>query len=668
MTSAFAKASASAKATADKSADKDRAANYRPDIDGLRAVAVAVVVVYHAFPLMLPGGFVGVDVFFVISGYLISRLILDALGKSRFSFAHFYARRMRRIFPALAVVLAAVSIAGWFVLYADDYQRLGRHVAAGAAFASNFVLWSESSYFDTTAVELKPLLHLWSLGIEEQFYLVWPLLLVFAARWRRGPLAMTLLVGTASFLVAIWTVRIDRTPAFYAPWTRFWELLAGATLACIDADVELRNLLSRVTARPWVSNVLAIAGTLMIAAGVMLIHSTRVFPGLWVLLPVTGTFCLLVAGDEAFINRRVLSLRPVVWVGLISYPLYLWHWPLLSFARLITTGPPRVLIRLGLVAASVELAWLTYRLIEWPIRFGTRRRTVVPILATSMVALFAFGLATNVSGGFIDRRINRDDAARIVDYYERMRRRGLHAAYRAECDFMDWVTERARTELDSSCTAPGQERTYLLWGDSFAQALSLGLREQLPPGTALAQVATSACAAAVENFDMSVRDGRCEKANRYAMDAIRRLRPSLVILAQSGGHTVIDWPKIAARALELGAGHVLVAGPFPLWRPGLPAIIGEHHLTDRVEYVRIGLDESLFANDRALAAKLSGLPNLTYVSLLDHLCRDDACLGRIPGEGDLDLMALDFGHLTPKGSTYVGRAVFKPYLDRAVAR
>jgi hypothetical protein len=358
----------------------------------------------------------------------------------------------------------------------------------------------------------------------------------------------------------------------------------------------------------------------------------------------------------------------VVWVGLISYPLYLWHWPLLSFARLMMTDTPRVLVRLGLVAASVVLAWLTYRLIEWPVRFGTRRRTVVPILATSMVALFAFGLATTVAGGFIDRPINRDDAARIVDYYERMRRRGLHAAYRAECDFMDWVTERARTELDRSCTAPGQERTYLLWGDSFAQALSLGLREQLPPGTALAQVATSACAAAVENFDMSVRDGRCEKANRYAMDAIRRLRPSLVILAQSGGHTVIDWPKIAARALELGAGHVIVVGPFPLWRPGLPAIIGQHHLTDRAEYVRTGLDQNLFANDRELSAKLSGVPDVTYVSLLDQLCRDGGCLGRVPGEGDLDLMALDFGHLTPKGSAYVGRTVFKPYLDRAAAR
>jgi peptidoglycan/LPS O-acetylase OafA/YrhL len=667
MTAAFAGASA----------DKDRAAHYRPDIDGLRAVAVAVVVAYHAFPLLLPGGFVGVDIFFVISGYLISGIILGALAEGRFSFAHFYARRIRRIFPALAVVLAAVLIGGWFVLYADDYQRLGRHVAAGAAFASNFVLWRESSYFDT-AVELKPLLHLWSLGIEEQFYLAWPVMLVAASRWRlgprgiggvgRGPLALTLAIGTASFLIAIWTVRIDRTPAFYAPWNRFWELLAGATLACIEADAALATFLARVTARPFVPNVLAIAGALMIVAGVILIDSTRVFPGLWVLLPVAGTFFLLVAGDRAWVNRRILALRPVVWVGLISYPLYLWHWPLLSFTRLMMSGTPPALIRLGLVAASVVLAWLTYRAIEWPVRFGSRRRTVVPILATSMVGLFAFGLATTVSGGFIDRRINRDDAARIIDYYQRMRRGELHEAYRDECDFMEWKTERVRTELDPSCTAAGRERTFLLWGDSFAQALSLGIREQLPPGSSLAQITTSACGVAVDNFDMSVRDARCEKANVYAMDAIRRLRPAVVILAQSGGHTVTDWPKIAARALQLGAGHVLVVGPFPLWWPGLPAIVGEHHLRDRAEYVRIGLDQSLFANDRQLAAKLSGLPNVAYVSLLDQLCRDGACLARVPGESDLDLMVLDFGHLTPKGSSYVGRTVFKPYLDRATPR
>jgi peptidoglycan/LPS O-acetylase OafA/YrhL len=654
-------------ASANAAPDNDRAARYRPDIDGLRAVAVAVVVVYHAFPLLLPGGFVGVDVFFVISGYLISGIILGALGEDRFSFGRFYARRMRRIFPALAVVLAAVLIAGWFVLYADDYQGLGRHVAAGAAFSSNFVLWQESSYFDP-AVELKPLLHLWSLGIEEQFYLAWPLLLVVAARWRRGPLAMTLAIGTASFLIAIWTVRIDRTPAFYAPWSRFWELLAGAILACIEADAELRGLLARLTSRPIVSNSLAIAGGLMIAAAVVVIDSTRVFPGLWVLLPVVGTYFLLAAGEHAWVNRRLLSLRPVVWVGLISYPLYLWHWPLLSFARIMTPGTTPATLVVTLVAVSVVLAWMTYRLLEWPVRFGPRRRMMVPLLATSMTALFAFGLATTASGGFLDRSINRDDAARLVDHYQRMREDGLRSAYRAECDFMDWDTERSRAELDATCTAAGRDGTILLWGDSFAQALSLGIREQLPAGIALAQVATSSCRPAVDSFDLTVPERRCEKANRYAMDSIRRLQPALVILAQSTAHVDTAWSRIAARAIELGARHILIAGPFPAWRPGLPVIIGEHHLRDSAHYIRTGLDHEVFAADQLVASALSGLPHVTYVSMLARLCRDGACLGRVPDEDDRDLMVLDSGHLTPKGSLYVGRRVFKPYLDRVVAR
>lgn len=642
-------------------------ANYRPDIDGLRAVAVIVVVAYHAFPQLMPGGFIGVDVFFVISGYLISGIILGALAADRFSYANFYARRIRRIFPALIVVLAAVAVAGWFTMFADDYQRLGRHIAAGAGFASNFVLWRESSYFDT-AVELKPLLHLWSLGIEEQFYLVWPLLLVTASRRARGPLALTLAIGIASFLVSIWQVRIDRTPAFFSPWTRFWELLAGATLACIEIDRELKTQLDRVLSSRWLPDALAVAGAVMIAAGLALINSARVFPGLWVLLPVVGTFSLLVAGPRAWLNRAVLSLPPIVWIGLISYPLYLWHWPLLSFAKIVNGGIPAGTIRLALVAASVLLAGLTYLLIEWPVRFGSRRRAIVPALATAMVMLFALGLATTAAAGFLNRPVNRSDAAHLVDFYERMRRGGLRGAYRQECDFMDWITEAARGTVDPSCTAPGRDATVFLWGDSFAQALSQGIREQLPPGTALAQVATSACAAAIDDFDTMPPGRRCEKANVYAMQAIARLRPKVVILAQSGAHQLTDWRRLSARAIELGAGHVAVVGPAPLWYPSLPRVFAEHHLGDRAEYVRLGLNQDLFTIDREIGSDLRGLPRVTYVSLLRGLCRDGACLARVPGEGELDLMALDFGHLTPKGSSYVGLVVFKPLLDRLGVR
>lgn len=635
--------------------------HYRPDIDGLRAIAVGAVLIYHAFPARLPGGFIGVDVFFVISGYLISGIILAALNAGRFSFSHFYARRIRRIFPALAIVLSAVMIGGWFLLYADDYARVGRHVAAGAGFVSNFVLWQEASYFDVAA-NLKPLQHLWSLGIEEQFYLAWPLILVIASRWRRGPITATCLIGSISFLVAIWTVRIDRTPAFFAPWTRFWELLAGATLACIEADAQLERWRQELTSSPLVKNALAIGGVLMIAMGVSLTNSTRVFPGLWVLLPVAGTFFVMAAGPAAAINRTVLSWPLVVWVGLISYPLYLWHWPLLSFAHILAGDIPPASMRLLLLAASVLLAWGTYRLIERPIRFSATRRSFVPALAAAMSVVCAAGVGLYASGGLIDRPVNRNDAARLVDFYERMHKTGLAGAYHYECDFMDTQTEHVRESIDPSCTEAGRAHTVLLWGDSFAQALSLGLRESLPAGSALAQIATSACKAEIDHFDLSVKERRCEKANRFAMDSIGRLHPDVVVIAQSGGQTVTDWPVLTARVLALGAKHVVVVGPFPLWQPSLPRVYAGHHMQDHADYVGTGIDLQSFDNDRTVAARVNSLAHVTYLSLLDQLCKQRACLARVPGENPLDLMALDFGHLTPKGSSYLGRLIWQPIL------
>jgi len=651
--------------------------HYRPDIDGLRAIAVGAVLMFHAFPARLPGGFVGVDVFFVLSGYLISGIILDAHAGGRFSFANFYARRIRRIFPALAVVLAAVLIGGWFLLYADDYARVGRHTAAGAAFFSNFAIWQESSYFDV-ASDLKPLLHLWSLGVEEQFYFVWPLLLITAARWRRGPAAATLAIGTISFLLSIWAVRIDQTPAFFAPWNRFWELLAGALLASVHADPPLDAWARRILSRKTVLEITAAIGLIAIAAGVALIDGQRVFPGLWVLLPVGGTALLILTGPHAWVNRAILSQPILVWIGLISYPLYLWHWPLLSFAHIRYGDIPPTPLRLALLALSVVLAWATYQWIERRVRFGKRGPAAVPVLCVVMAVVGAAGYAVYAAEGVIDRPVNRNDAARLVDYYDRMHKTGLSDAYRLQCDFLDSQTQQIRPSLDPSCTAPGRAHTVFLWGDSFAQALSLGIRESLPPDTTLAQVATSTCRAEIENFDTSSKGNLCEITNRFAMASIERLHPDTVIIAQAGNHTVTDWPAVTARALALGASRVIVVGPFPLWRPSLPRVYAEQHMADHAEYVGTGLDTDSFTNDRTVAARVGGLAKVTYVSLLDKLCPPSrverfggtgrpACLARVPGDGPLDLMALDFGHLTPKGSSYLGRVIWKPFFQPFVS-
>lgn len=634
---------------------------YRPDIDGLRAIAVGAVVAFHAFPEWLPGGFAGVDIFFVISGYLISTIILEDLHRGTFSFAEFYRRRIRRLFPALAAVMSALFVIGWLTFFAEDFRLLGKHIAGGAAFISNFLLWSESSYFDVSA-ERKPLLHLWSLAIEEQFYLVWPSLLVIASRWRRGPLLVTIALGIVSFTASIVMVRIDRTPAFYAPWFRFWEILAGAMVACIQSASSVgwsRTLLTKASPR-----VMTFAGLMMIASGIALLDSTRVFPGVWALLPVGGTVLLLAGGTSESPVRSWLSTSPLVWLGLISYPLYLWHWPLLSLLRMSADGVPAVSVRALAVLVSVVLAIATFRFLERPVRFGALRGMAVPALSLAMALLAVTGVVTNLNAGFVDRPVNRSDAAHFIAYYDGMKGR-LAAPFRAECDFMDWRTSETRASLDPSCTAAGQ-RTYLLWGDSYGQSLSLGVREQLPAGTALAQVTTSACQVQISDFDLSVPGRRCERANLFAMEAIQRLRPELVIVAQKAEHIQTDWARLAQRVLELGGGRLLVVGPFPRWRPSLPAVYANRFLAAPQPYVAAGLDREDWAVDKILAERIATIRDVTYLSLIDRLC-DEArgCLAQVPGQNSRELMTFDDGHLTPLGSSYVGEAILKGFLQPA---
>ncbi len=341
---------------------------YRPDIDGLRAIAVVSVVCFHAFPRRIAGGFIGVDIFFVISGYLISTIILSNLEQGSFSIVDFYRRRVRRIFPALVTVMLFCVVVGWLVLLQDEYRQLGGHLAGGAAFIQNFVLWGESGYFDNSPAS-KPMLHLWSLAIEEQFYIFWPLLLAVA--WMRRWRFMRIIAGiaVASFCVNVYLVHYNSTAAFYSPASRFWELMIGGSLAYIT--LHRRHLISRY------GNLQSATGVALVLAGLVLITRERAFPGWWALFPTFGAFLIISAGPGAWLNRRILSSRPFVWCGLISYPLYLWHWPLLSLASITRPGHDFKL-KAGLLIASVLLAALTYRYIELKVRRrGTQRGTTL---------------------------------------------------------------------------------------------------------------------------------------------------------------------------------------------------------------------------------------------------------------------------------------------------
>jgi peptidoglycan/LPS O-acetylase OafA/YrhL len=378
---------------------------YRPDIDGLRAVAILAVIIFHAFPKKIPGGFIGVDIFFVISGFLISTIVFSSLERAHFSLVEFYVRRVKRIFPALILVLVSCLVFGWFVLFVDEYKQLGKHIAAGSGFIQNFILWRESGYFDHAA-ETKPLLHLWSLAIEEQFYIFWPLLLAFVWKRQWSFLKITVVIATASFATNIFLIMNGQeAAAFYLPFSRFWELMVGGVLAYV--------VLHRPHFINGYKNVQSFFGFTLLIAGFILLNKQSDFPGWWALLPTLGTFFIISAGPTAWINDKLLANKLMIWIGLISYPLYLWHWPLLTFARIITLTLPSAEIKSLALILAVLLAWATYQFIEKPIRFGQYKKNILIWALALMGSSLIAGLV--VSYGLITTRINHPQLSVVID-------------------------------------------------------------------------------------------------------------------------------------------------------------------------------------------------------------------------------------------------------------
>jgi peptidoglycan/LPS O-acetylase OafA/YrhL len=442
---------------------------YRRDIDGLRAVAIALVVGFHTFPSALPAGFVGVDIFFVISGFLISGILFESIDRGTFSYQRFYERRIIRLFPALLLVLVACSVAGGLVLEPDEYRALGKHVVAGATFTSNFAFFNEAGYFDSAA-ELKPLLHLWSLGIEEQFYIIWPVLVVVASRRSRSLPGVMLGLLAASFATAVWWADIDRNAVFYLPVPRLWELLIGAVLAYASFNRQRQVLLAgagegsprKRTALPGrvIRETCAVVGALLIAVAVVWIDPAQPFPGVSALLPTTGAALLLAAGDEAWINRRVLGSSGLVFVGLISYPLYLWHWPVLVFARIVEAGPLSPALRLAAIAVSLALAWLTYRGVETWVR-SNRSRAVTGSLLASMAAVVVAGIVVLGQDGLVGGA----------------RREAAAGSGKAPASYFPCPADSSKAEaaLDHCVRSSVRAPERIVFGDSHAESLFHGL-------------------------------------------------------------------------------------------------------------------------------------------------------------------------------------------------
>jgi peptidoglycan/LPS O-acetylase OafA/YrhL len=601
---------------------------YRPDIDGLRAVSILLVVLYHAQPELVSGGFIGVDVFFVISGFLITRIIMTEIKAANFSPARFYARRVRRIFPALITVLLAAYLIGWFVLLPRGFSLLGQNIVASVGFVSNLFQLTQTGYFAPDAAE-NPLVHLWSLGIEEQFYIFWPLALLLVVNSKR-PAIWTMVIAVLSLGASIAIYFGYKDWSFYSPLPRAWELLLGAVIA------------EQMVSRPENSSerfvgqhgLMALAGLVLIVGAAFVLNRNSVFPGLAALPPTLGTALVIIA-PEARMNRLLLGNRPMVLLGLISYPLYLWHWPLLSYLSIFRNGAPNPLEIWLAIVVAVVLAWLTFRLVETPVR---RRPDVVPKLACSLLAVGVAGIVTVAAGGFDFRFVPEIRA--IADLPPQN-----NSGFRDHC-FLGAPAAR----FSSDCIEPGEDPLLVLWGDSTAAALYPGLKEaQQKYQFRLGRFSAPGCAPILS----SKLHPSCDKPNAVAFDLIKSARPEVVLIhAQWDG--LKDLGNLGETIKKLRAvpvPRIVLLGPVPVWKRTLPhALVNfyrlHHAIADRITSGVSG------AEGDARMQSFSRNAAIDFISARDVLCDEDGCLTRIGPTAD-DVLTTDIIHLSEQGSKFL---------------
>jgi peptidoglycan/LPS O-acetylase OafA/YrhL len=641
---------------------------YRPDIDGLRAVAVLSVLGFHAFPSWVRGGFIGVDVFFVISGFLISTIIFENLDRGTFSFSEFYARRIKRIFPALILVLAASYVFGWFALLSDEYRQLGKHIAAGAGFVSNFVLWKEGGYFDA---ENKPLLHLWSLGIEEQFYIVWPLFLWCAWKWKFGLLTVTFVVASISFILNVERIRTDSLASFYSPQTRFWELLCGSMLAWLTLYKKEAYRAARATIERWVasaihretssadgrtlSNVLSCAGLFLLAFGLWRIDEDFSFPGMWAVVPVLGAVLIIAAGSNAWVNRIILSNKVAVWFGLISFPLYLWHWPLLSFARIVESEVPSRAIRIAAVALSIVLAWLTYKLVENPIRSGKGGKGKVSVLLLLVTVLGCVGYSTYNRDG-LSFRENATLEGYIGDighlhYHKYMARR----YFLCRPDVIAHEAPKWEGFVRCMQSKSGADVEIALVGDSHAEHLFAGIAEALNTRNVAYYIKNSPAFLGNPEFRNIFDSILTSKTISHVVITMMWYRGRTEV---PPGSTLYDELLHVVDALSSAGKRVYLTDDIPTFPFTADRCQGKRWLATKDPSCEMSVAEFRRQTDfyvETLTRIAQSRPEVRILSVGKYFCDDQTC--RMT-RGD-EILYRDRDHLNLGGSLYIGKRLIE---------
>lgn len=627
--------------------------SYRPDIDGLRALAVLGVVIFHFSPAALPGGFIGVDVFFVISGYLISKTIYSEVQSEKFSIIEFYERRARRILPAFIVISLATAIAAWLLLFPVELIDFSKSLLWSGIFASNFWFWLTSDYFSPAADKI-PLLHYWSLGIEEQFYVVFPVLvlLIHKISYRSLPLIIASL-----FLLSLagseWMLSQDPNQAFYMlPWRAF-ELLAGSLLAFIPAASRRKTAMSYGA---------VVAGVILIAVGMWLITEKMRFPGVLALVPCMATALVIWGGGQA---SWLLSKPPLTWIGKISYSLYLIHWPIVVFGKRAFPATSTATFAFIGICASIALAGVSYLAVEQPVR-RWRKIFTRPVLfvfsSVSIIVLMVMAVVTIISGGFPSRfeasaklsttvtatptlaGLSVNDAMAFQKFdFEALFRQGA-CFLRPEQTYKDY--------RDDLCF-PITGSVIALWGDSHIAQYVEGLSSALgKDGFTIAQLTASACPPLV-GVDVASRPN-CKEFNDFAIFKLRKMRPALVVLSAvwtADPAQIAEIDKTIELLVASGV-RVKIFGPSPIYKQSVPLLLAQRlQKTNFSAFSDEDMESVVFDRDAVLLRHFANRHDVEYISILSAVCPEKRC----PIFANGAALHFDIAHLTSAGSALYGK-------------
>lgn len=616
--------------------EHSEAPHYRPDIDGLRAVAVLSVVAFHLGVPGIRGGFIGVDIFFVISGYLITAIITREIASGTFSLANFYVRRIRRILPALLLVLGVATGFAVLLLFPGELLDYAKSLVAALFFVSNLYFLSKAQYFGGAADSM-PLLHTWSLAIEEQFYLFFPLGLMLVARlpwlWARLRFVIAA-VALASFAVSVLLVAVHQEQGFYLLVSRAWELCAGALLATGFVPMLRHRLLAEL---------LGLAGLAVIIAAVLLYHKGIHFPGLLAVPPVVAAVAVIHTGSRpGTIAGRLLGGRALVLIGKLSYSLYLWHWPLIVFWHLGMGRQPDVPAMAGIFLTSLALSYLSWRFVETPFRRSTSPLARHPWAGAGLAALLvlSFALPCWISGGWPSRftpEQNRTAAYLAYDDSE---------IYRRGTCFIDSHVQAASDFDAGRCLAPVDGKpNVLILGDSHAAHLWRAMAESLP-GANVLQATASGCKPLIG----SAGEQPCIAVmNEVLLNPGLLARLDTIVL--SARWEAGDLPLLRTTVAELARSgrNIYVFGPIETYGTSLPRLLAQAE-TRGPGFVDAARLPDAGTTDRLFAAALHDGP-ARYVSLVGMLCPGGgSCLSRT---ADGTPLQWDYGHLTLPGARTV---------------